>query len=157
MPRQFWTGAKPARWAQPARECTNFIAAAGYDVVDRILPEEGSCRRRYGPPLCHDLRQSGSALRLCDRTRTVGTASSTFETSPDHGTNRQVEQGGPDQAANAGVEGRGEGAIRHQLRVGCGESARNPAHGAHQTAEGPNGTGVVETDETGDERRGNHL
>src|SRR6476619_3016556 len=90
-------------------------------------------------------------LAVCDRTRTVGTAPSTFETSPDHGTNRQVEQGRPDQAANAGVEGRGEGAIRHQLRVGCSKSARNPAHGAHQTAKGHGGTGVVETDEAGDE------
>ena len=75
-------------------------------------------------------RPGNAARRLCDRTRTVGTAPSTFEMSPDHGTNRQVEQGRPDQAADAGVEGRGEGAIRHQLRVGCGESARNPAHGA---------------------------
>ena len=32
IPRQFWT-AQPARWAQPARECTNFFAAAGYDLV----------------------------------------------------------------------------------------------------------------------------
>ena len=69
--------------------------------------------------------------RLCDRTRTVGNAPSTFETSSDHGTNRQIEQGRPDQAADAGMESRGKGAIRHELRVGCGKSARNPAYGAH--------------------------
>ena len=72
------------------------------------------------------------------------------------GTNREVEHGRTHQAADARVERRGQRAHRHKLRIRGGETARDPAHRAHQATIGHRRAWVVEADEAGDERRADH-